>query len=176
MCARLPYNFRQIHRHIAEYKRLCKLSLYQRINERAADRRADAWRAYQPLSPEQLFDTLDESEYMTVVMRRSNGELASFVRSSNGGAGNLKHYYTVRRPTEMRATLHAQGLLVLDSDFVVIRQDSDKQMRWCIFCREHHEVHNFIHSKHYLNELSFACKQSLKEARQGIWRYSGMSA
>lgn len=145
------------------------MSTYQRAMDRAIDSKADKWLSYKPLSKEQLFDTVDESVTITIVCMSAGGTL-SHARSTRGGATWHNQLTLIARPTEIRAILHAQGLLTLDSDFIVVRQEPNKELRWCIICKTHHEVSNFAPNRRYLNGLSFACKTSLKEFKQGVWR------
>lgn len=158
-----------------EYARLCAMTSFQRANERAERSKAAAWRAYEPLSKKQLVDSLDERDFVTLVMPRPNGEIASAGRSSrilhaDDGEYNYIHLRLVRRPTELLAVLHALGFLTLDSDFVVVRQEPFRELRYCIYHKTHHIVTDFVPSRKYLNGLSFACRKSLADAKQGIWQ------
>lgn len=155
-----------------EYKRLASMSSYQRAMDKAVDAKADKWLSYTPLSREQLFDTVDENMHITIVALTAGGEFTSG-RSTHRGAAWLKQYTIIKRPTEMKAVLHAQGLLVLESDFVVLRQEPNKEIRYCIVCKRHHEVADFVSHKRYLNGLSYACKRSLADTQRGIWRKAG---
>ena len=152
-----------------EFSRLHGMTTYQRAMDKAIDSKADKWLSYTPLSKAQLFDTVDESVTITIVCMTAGGQL-THARSTRGGPTWHNNLTLIARPTEIRAILHAQGLLTLDSDFVVVRQEPNKELRWCIICKSHHEVSNFVPHKRYLNGLSFACKTSLKEAKLGVWR------
>ncbi len=150
-----------------EYKRLEGMTTFQRAIDKAIDAKADKWLDYVPLTKEQLFD--DEFKNITIVSTFANGELSSS-RSTRRGAGWYTQYTVLSRPTEVRAILHASGFMVLESDFVVVRQEPNRQMRWCILCHREHEVVNFVSHKRYLNGLSYACKRSLDEGKRGAWR------
>lgn len=144
------------------------MSVYQRAMDKAIDIKADKWLSYTPLTKEQLFDTVDENVMITVVSLTVNGHYSQ--RSTHRGATWHQQLTVIARPTEMRAILHAQGFLVLDSDFVFIRQEPNKELRWCIICKTHHEVTDFVPHKRYLSGLSYACKRSLNDGKRGMWR------
>lgn len=152
-----------------EYARLAGMTTYQRAMDKAIDSKADKWLSYAPLTKEQLFDTVDESVTMTIVCMTAGGKL-THARSTRGGATWHNQLTLIARPTEIRAILHAQGLLTLDSDFVVIRQEPNRELRYCILCKTQHEVSDFKPHKRYLNGLSYACKRSLEDGKRGIWR------
>lgn len=155
-----------------EYKRLEAMTTFARAMDKAIDSKADKWLSYHPLSREQLFDTCDENMHITIVALTAGGEFTSG-RSTHRGATWLKQFNIIKRPTEMKAVLHAQGLLVLESDFVVVRQEPSREIRYCIVCKRHHEVADFVSHKRYLNGLSYACKRSLADTQRGIWRKAG---
>lgn len=175
MTQRDPLSSAAITRLQKEFARLNSLTTFQRVNERAADTKADKWLAYKPLTLDQLYDEPDERDMVTLVVRRPNGDIGSIGRSSFALHADDTYSYgihlrIVQRPTEIRAILHALGILTLDSDFVVIRQEGDKQMRYCILCESHHETIFFVESKRYLNGLSYACQRSLRERKVGLRR------
>lgn len=154
-----------------EYKRLASMTTFARAMDKAIDAKADAWMYYTPLGRDQLFDTIDHRDYMTIVIP-FGGQLCH-ARSTYKGASWYGQKTLLARPTHTLAILHGMGLLVLESDFIVVRQESDKQMRWCIICRSSHEVHEFKYQpQRYLGGLSFACKKALDEGKRGTWRYA----
>lgn len=152
-----------------EFSRLSKMTTYQRAMDKAVDAKADKWLDYVPLTQAELFDDVVEGVHITLVAMAVDGNLAH-TRSTHRGARFHKQQTVIHRPTEMKAILHAQGLLVIESDFVVIRQEPSKEMRWCIVCRKNHEVTDFVPHKRYLNGLSYACKRSLADGKRGAWR------
>jgi hypothetical protein len=152
-----------------EYKRLEAMTTFQRCMDKAIDAKADKWLSYYPLSREQLFDTCDENMHITIVALGAGGQLTQG-RSTRRGATWLNQYTVIKRPTEMKGILHAQGLLVIESDFIVVRQEPNREIRYCIVCKRHHEVADFVSHKRYLNGLSYACKRSLADGTRGIWR------
>jgi hypothetical protein len=153
-----------------EYKRLAVMTTYQRALDVAIDKKADKWLDYVPLSKAQLFD--DEMKNITVVSTFANGELSS-TRSTHRGGGFHTQYTVLARPTEMKAILHAQGLLVLESDFVVVRLEPVREIRWCIKCKTHHAISDFKYQpKRYLNGFSFACRRALDDGKKGTWKYA----
>lgn len=153
-----------------EFNRLSKMTTYQRCMDKAIDIRADKWMSYVPLTKAELFD--DEMKNITVVSTFANGELSSS-RSTHRGAGWHTQYTVLARPTEVKAILHAQGLLVLESDFVVIRQEPAREIRWCIKCKTHHAISDFKYQPHrYLNGFSFACRRALEDGKRGTWKYA----
>lgn len=151
-----------------EYNRLSKMTTFARAMDRAVDAKADAWLSYYPLSRDQLFDTIDHRDYMTIVIP-FGGQLCH-ARSTYKGASWYGQRTLLARPTHSMAILHALGALVLDSDFVVVRQEPNKQLRFCVSCKKHHEVTDFVRHDKYLNGLSYACKSSLQDSKRGVWR------
>lgn len=154
-----------------EYKRLSSMTTFARAMDKAIDIKADKWLDYVPLTQAELFDDVVEGVHITLVAMAVDGQLAH-TRSTHRGARFHKQQTVIHRPTEMKAILHAQGLLVIESDFVVIRQEPNKEMRWCIVCKKSHEVADFMPNKRYLNGLSFACRKALDEGRRGTWRHA----
>ncbi len=154
-----------------EYKRLEGMTTFQRAMDKAIDAKADKWLDYVPLSKDQLFDTIDHRDYMTIVIP-FGGQL-SHARSTYKGASWYGQKTLLARPTHTMAILHALGALVLDSDFVVVRQEPNKQWRYCILCKKHHDVADFKYQpQRYLSGLSYACKKALDEGRRGTWRHA----
>ena len=152
-----------------EYKRLAGMTTYQRAMDKAIDIRADKWMNYTPFTQAELFDDVVEGVHITLVAMAVDGNLAH-TRSTHRGARFHKQQTVIHRPTEMKAILHAQGLLVIESDFVVVRQEPNREYRWCIVCKRSHEVADFMPHKRYLNGLSYACKRSLADGKRGTWR------
>jgi hypothetical protein len=146
------------------------MTTFQRAMDKAIDAKADAWLSYMPLSKDQLFDTIDHRDYMTIVIP-FGGQL-HHARSTYKGASWYGQKTLLARPTHTLAILHAMGALVLETDFVVVRQEPSRQLRFCVSCKKHHEVADFVSSKRYLNGLSFACKKALDEGRRGTWRHA----
>jgi hypothetical protein len=158
-----------INRFKREFKRLHAMTTFQRANDKAIDIKADKWLSYKPLTRAQLFDTVDASCSVTIVSCLPGGDLSQ-ARSTYHGATWYEQRTILKRPTEMLAVLHAQGFLILDTDFIVVRQEPNKELRYCYICGTHHEVTDFIKNKRYLNEYSYACKRSLADGKRGIWR------
>ncbi len=155
-----------------EFCRLSQMTTFQRAMDKAVDAKADAWLSYTPMSREQLFDTVDENVNITIVSMTIDGQYSSS-RSTHRGAMWHKQYTVIKRPTEVKAVLHAQGLLVLESDFVVVRQEPAREIRWCIKCKTHHEITDFKYQPHrYLNGFSFACRRTLDEGKRGTWKFA----
>lgn len=151
-----------------EYKRLSGMTTFARAMDRAIDRKADKWLSYTPLSKDQLFDTIDSRDHMTIIVP-FGGQL-HHARSTYRGASWYGQKTVLLRPTHTLAILHAMGMMVLESDFVVIRQESGKQMRWCVVCRKEHALTDFVAHKRYLNGFSFACRRSLADKGRLNWR------
>lgn len=151
-----------------EYKRLEGMSSFQRAMDVAIDKKADAWLSYTPLSKDQLFDTADRRDIMTIVV--PFGGRLCHARSTYRGAPWYGQRTVLSRPTHTLAILHALGMFVLDSDFVVIRQEPNKQLRWCVICKTTHNVTEFAQNKRYLNGLAFACKRAQAEKSSYVWR------
>ena len=154
-----------------EYKRLEGMTTFQRAMDKAVDAKADAWLSYTPLSKAQLFDD-ENPESITLVSTFANGELSSS-RSTHRGGGWHTLYTVIKRPTEVRAIFHAMGFLMLGSDFVVVRQEAEREIRWCIKCKTHHAIDDFKYQpKRYLNGFSFACRRALDDGKRGTWKYA----
>lgn len=151
-----------------EYKRLASMTTFQRAMDRAIDIKADKWLSYTPLTKEQLFDIPHLDRPLTIIKPFGDGKLAPARSTYNGDVRAQRSI--VGRPVEAAAILHAQGYLVLDSDFVVVRQEPNREVRWCIICKTHHDIADFKPHKRYLNGYSFACKRSLDDGKRGIWR------
>lgn len=163
----MTVNYSLICRNIGETKRLMKLTAYQRSNERAADRKADAWLHYTPLQPAQLAD--GDSEYITIVSADIAGD-ATATRSTLEGEGDYHpQFKIIQRPTE-RLALHGSHLNE-DNDPTICRS-SRRQERWCIYCKDRHPEHDFLQSKRYLNGLSYACKRQLNLLRRKPWHFA----
>jgi hypothetical protein len=154
----------------AEFKRLKGMTSFQRINERSADHKADAWLAYAPLSIERFED--DESETITVV-NIVDGQLADRRSTLTNIAGWHTPFLIVKRPTELLAAAHLEHRYVLDSEYPPLPHIASpaERLRWCILCKERHEPHAFMQSKRYLNGLSYACKPKLRSLRRAQWRF-----
>lgn len=152
----------------AEYCRLAKMTTFQRAMDKAVDIKADKWLAYTPLSQDQLFDTVDRRDFITIIV--PFGGRLSHARSTYRGTSWYAQKTVLSRPTHTLAVLHALGMFVLDSDFIVIRQEPNREMRWCVICRAHHEVTDFAQNKRYLNGLAYACKRAQAEKASYVWR------
>lgn len=151
-----------------EYKRLEAMTTFARAMDKAIDAKADKWLSHYPLSRDQLFDTIDHRDYMTIVVP-FGGKLCH-ARSTYRGASFYGQRTLLARPTHTLAILHAMGMFVLDSDFVVVRQEPNKQLRWCVICKTTHNVTEFAQNKRYLNGLAFACKRAQAEKAAFVWR------
>lgn len=151
-----------------EYKRLEALSTFARAMDKAIDIKADKWLSYTPLSKDQLFDTVDHRDFITIIVP-FGGQLCH-ARSTYRGAAFYAQRTIWARPTHTLGILHALGMFVLDSDFIVVRQEPNKQVRWCIICRTSHSVTEFAQNKRYLNGLAFACRRAQAEKAAYVWR------
>lgn len=150
-------------------------SIFQLINQRADAIKAAKWAAYQPLTRQQLSDKLDDADlYVTIVsdpaLTSGSDRRSTTVQS---GAKWLSHFVVLKRPTEVRAILHAQGKLTFESDDNPLNIPRPAELRWCIFCRERHPLSAFIYRKHYPHQLSFACKRSIQERKRATWHFDG---
>lgn len=161
-----------IDRHITETKRLMRLSAYQRINERASDRKADRWLTYTPLTPAQLRD-IDTDESATIIAKSADRHPDR--RSTWRGALLFKQFSVVKRPTETRALMHCNGAPVYDCDFDRLPLEPGNRarpspLRWCIWCKDRHPNAAFIRHKRYPNHLSFACKAAIQARKRARWQ------
>jgi hypothetical protein len=173
-----PLSYVSIQRLKHEYSRLSRLTTFERINERAADCKADRWLQYIPFTPFQLTDydaaADDERNDSTVTLLAHTADPNPILRSTQRSARPYKQFRIIKRPTEVRAIMHAQGVFVLDEDFEVIHIESIEPLRWCILCKSRHSIDSFVRHKRYLNGLSYACKKSLQEGFRGWrWRLAG---
>lgn len=143
----MTWDYRAIERSITETKRQMRLSQFQRINEKAADHKADAWLAYRPFTKAQLYDEPDVDDRLTL------------------DVGVFGQFVVLRRPTEGCA-MQFRGAA---SFHIPITRHRPAQQRWCIFCHERHPVKAFIRHKRYLHNWSYACKDSLQSAHRRPW-------
>lgn len=126
------------------------MSIYDTINQRAAATKAAAWKAYTPLTLEQLgkeVHTHDKTD-----------------RQEVDSQDNLIVY----RSTEIKAIKHALGQFRFMSEDPVIRIEPAIKTRWCIHCMTRHSLDVFEHDKKIFGGLSFGCVAGRKRAR--VWR------
>ncbi len=154
-----------------EFSRLSKMTTFERAMDKAIDIKADRWLDYRPLSREQLFDSPQNINAKTTIVVPFGGQL-SHARSTYRGTSFYGQKTILARPTETLALLHALGMYIIETDFVVVRQEPGREERFCIICKTSHAVADFVVSKRYLNNLSFACKRALAEGKREIWRYA----
>lgn len=172
MCANVTWNYSQIVKNIAETRRLMRLGEYGRINERAADKRADRWLTYTPLTPEQLSEklTIEDSEpVVTIIVPTPFGAFQYAQRSTNGAGRAHAQYVILHRPTELQGLDHARGRALFMDELPFETIDTRPILRWCIHCQTHHPLTEFQHSPRYLHGLSYACKASKR--RRQTWRW-----
>lgn len=156
-------------------------TIFETINQRADNIKAQRWLDYIPLTAFQLTDydaAADDEEpsaddvietTLTAMTADVNPDKISTRRSSV----RYKQFRVIKRPTEIRAIMHANGVPMFDDDYEWLDQKPIEQQRWCILCKCRHDEASFIHSKRYLNGLSYACKRSLREGWRGHrWRLS----
>jgi hypothetical protein len=146
-------------------------SLFDQINAAAEAKKAQRWAAYTPLTRQQLRDTFDE-EYVTLAVITDRAEEAP-ARSTMQGVW-ASHFIVLKRPTEIRAIKRAMGGGKYDE--IIVQRREPPELRWCIFCQERHQPSAFIRHKRYLNNLSFACKESIRTVKGKSWRYLAQSA
>lgn len=158
----------QIVRNIAEFKRLCRLTTYQRINERASARKSERWQSYVPLHAAQLQDD-DDDDLLTVAafsVDHDHPAGQSTMRTSQ----SLKLFVVIHRPCERRALNHITGCWQYDDELppLIVRRPAQK--RWCIWCRDRHPVRAFVRHDRYLNGLSYACADAIQRRKRLRWR------
>lgn len=147
----MTWDYQRIQCNIAEAKRQFGLTTYQRVNERAADHKADAWLTCTPLTKKQLKDDFQGDEQLTV------------------DVGVFGQFVVLKRPTENRAIEHT-GQRWMDRLKVHRREPAPE--RWCIECKQRHAPRAFLRSPKYLHGLSYACKMQLKALRRRPWRHA----
>lgn len=151
-----------------EFRRKSTMTTYQRINETAADHKADQWRAYQPLTHSQLtdYDMVDgkaESLAVTIdwlALIAPSADPRPPNRSTQRAARPYKQFVVIARPTETLAIRQALESKTLP--LAVLPRPGRQNRRWCIYCQDRHPVSAFIRNKRYLHNLSYACKESLR--------------
>lgn len=144
-------DYSQIVRNIAETKRLMRMTTYQRLNERVAYQKADRWIHHCPLSAEQLRDD-EHYQDLTTIQVGVFGKFVVITRPTERTA--LEPYYNPQ-PFPTRGKRYSDD-------------------RWCILCQTRHAPRNFVHSKRYLNGMSYACKSSLRRLRKRTWRFEAL--
>lgn len=150
-------------------------SIYQCINQRADAIKAVHWQQYHPLTAFQLTDYDaagdDETDEPRVIVLGISADSTPDSRSTRRSTRSYKQFRVIKRPTEVRAIMHANGVPMLDDDYEVIPLQPVEQLRWCIICKDRHPVDSFVHSNRYLNGLSYACTTSLRHGWRGHrWR------
>lgn len=172
MCANVTWNYSLILKNVAETKRQMRLGEYGRINERAADKRADRWLAYTPLTPEQLSEklTAEDSEPLIAIVVPTPFGAFQYNHSTNGAGRAHAQYVVLHRPCELQALDHARGRKLFDSEWDYKTINTRPTLRWCIFCEKHHPLTEFQRSPRYLHGLSYACKTYTRRARLFSWR------
>lgn len=129
-------------------------SIFDCINQRADAIKAAKWAAYQPLTRQQLSDK----------PRRHDPELNAETVTLNVGV--FGQFVVIKRPTEQA---FSRGDAHQDT---IVRRRPTADLRWCIYCKTRHSPSEFIRSARYLHHLSYACKTSLRKARQFPWKYA----
>lgn len=154
------------------------LSIYQVINQRANAIKGCHWQQYIPLTAFQLTDydaAADdpENEETRITLLAYTADPNPSIRSTRRVARPYKQFRVIKRPTEVRAIMHANGVPMFDDDYEVITLKPIEQLRWCILCKDRHSADSFVHSNRYLNGLSYACETSLRHGWRGHrWRLS----
>lgn len=124
------------------------LSVFEKINQRAEQIKADKWKAYRPLTPAQLTD--DDSEFD--LMSLDVGVFGKFV--------------VIHRQTENKA---AKDRYRGKSETRVRLRGQRSTLRWCILCECRHPVRAFYRDDYYLHGLSYACKKSIRKLKMHRW-------
>lgn len=159
-------------------------SIYETINQRAIAVKQARWQTYTPLTKQQLTDydmVADEPptpdpdplpDWITVltISVDPNPPVSSTQRSHC----KYKQFIVLKRPTEMLCVAHSQGVYVLDDDYPPVLTRRPRAKRWCIYCRDRHNLSAFLHTPHYLHGLSYACKQSKAKHREQRWYYASL--
>lgn len=169
-------------------------SIYQVINQRANAIKTCRWQQYTPLTAFQLTDydaAADdpENEETRITLLAYTADPNPSIRSTRRVARPYKQFRVIKRPTEVRAIMHASGVPMLDDDYEVIALQPVEQKRFCILCKCRHPVNqfvvhpepdfsrqsasDFIRHKQYLHHVSYACETSLRHGWRGHrWRLS----
>lgn len=151
-------------------------SIFETINQRADAIKAHRWRNYKPLTAFQLTDydaaaDDDDPEDTSITLLAHTADFNPPLRSTQRSVKPYKQFKILKRPTEARAILRANGRLADDDVVLVIVKNRKPQQRWCILCQDRHPRSDFIHHQRYLNGWSYACKKSLREGFRGHrWR------
>lgn len=159
-------------------------SIYETINQRAAAIKQARWQCYTPLTALQLTDydmVADEPaapdpdplpDWITVLTLTP--DTRSPIRSTQRSHQRYKQFIVLKRPCEMMATAHAQGVYVLDDDYPAVLTRRPRAKRWCIYCRDRHPTAAFLRDPRYLHGLSYACKRSKETHREKRWYYASL--
>jgi hypothetical protein len=149
-------------------------SIYECINQRADAIKQNRWREYAPLTPLQLtdYDTVadedPEEPYVTLIAQTADPMPP--LRSTQRSAKPYKQFRIIKRPTEVRAIMHANGVVTLDDDIVMPDMKPTEQWRWCVICKCRHPIESFVRDKRYLHHVSYACENKLRKGYHG-WRW-----
>lgn len=148
------------------FKALASMSTYERANSVATARKRAAWAAYRPLERTQLYDTLGDDGYITILTPNAT---RAPKRSTRHGALHAQST-VVHRPTEILAIIHALGLFKFMEEDWVFRQDPDKIRHWCVMCETFKTPDSFSHVKYSIDGLAFACKACQRKEDRGTWK------
>lgn len=161
-------------------------SIFEAINQRADCIKAARWQTYTPLTKQQLTDydaVADEPttpdpdplpDWITILT--ISVDHTPPTRSTQRSHQQYKQFIVLKRPTEMLCVAHSQGVYVLDSDYPAITTRRPRAKRWCIYCKDRHNLSSFLRSPHYLHGLSYACKLSKAKHRECRWYYASLKA
>lgn len=148
------------------FNKLSSMSSYERANTLALERKRAAWAAYRPLAREQLYDNIDDGVVLTIVT-----PLASRAPKRSTRNGALHAQTTViHRPTEILAILHSLGLFLFSEEDVVVRQDPNKILHWCVACQTFKSPDSFPVVKYSIDGLAFACKTCRNKEDRYVWK------
>lgn len=143
------------------------MSEFERCNERAADRKADRWLSYVPLTPDQLSNGGSVDDWMVVAT-----DIVLPGQPDRRVTFKMPVWFTplliVKRPTEQAALNPRYAPEIMPITPIAERPEQ----RWCIYCQTRHPLEDFVQSKRYLNHYSYACKRQLRELRRRPWHFA----
>ena len=132
------------------------ITSFERINRASAANKQAAWKAYTPLTLEQLgkevhnHDKAVEREPEDVVI--------------------------VHRPTEIMALKHALYRMKFESEMPVERQTVSVVTRYCIICKVRHTLDMFPVDKRTPSGLAFGCRKGRRDLERSVFRLSDKGA
>lgn len=149
------------------YKKLIGLSSFERANLKGLEAKRRAWAAYRPLANEQLHDGGLEIARITLLNPYAS---RAPKRSTHSGANWYEQSTVIHRPTEILALLHALGVYKFDHEDIVIRQDPNRIVWYCVECKSFKPLAEFMSDKSNPHGLAFACNRCRRDNERKVFK------